>query len=38
MADLTGMKNAVSMMVTTAIIKRTENQKAKRGTVHGIQF
>jgi hypothetical protein len=35
MVDLSGMKNAVSMMVSTAIIKRTENQKAKRGVVSG---
>lgn len=35
MVDLSGMKNAVSMMVSTAIIKRTENQKAKRGIIHG---
>lgn len=35
MADLQNMKAAVSDMVTTAIYKRTENQKAKRGVIHG---
>ena len=35
MADLRNMQAAVSSMVTTAIYKRTENQKAKRGVIHG---
>lgn len=34
-ADLSAMKNAVSNMVMTAIIKRTEDQKAKRGIIQG---
>lgn len=33
--DLRNMQNAVADMVTTTIYKRTENQKAKRGIVHG---
>lgn len=35
MADLRGMQNAVETMVTTAIYKRTENLKAKRGIYSG---
>lgn len=35
MADLRSMQAAVSNMVTTAIYKRTENQKAKRGVIRG---
>lgn len=35
MADLSKMKSAVSTMVATAIYKRTENQKAKRGVIRG---
>lgn len=34
-ADLKKMQNAVENMVTKAIYLRTENQKAKRGIVHG---
>ena len=33
--DLRNMQNAVQNMVTQAIYVRTENQKAKRGVVHG---
>ena len=33
--NLSGMKAAVSNMVFTAIEKRTENQKAKRGVISG---
>ena len=35
MADLQNMKSAVSNLVTAAIHKRTENQKAKRGVIRG---
>lgn len=35
MADLRSMQNAVANMVATAIHKRTENQKAKRGVIRG---
>lgn len=35
MADLRGMQNAVANMVATAIYKRTESQKAKRGVIRG---
>lgn len=35
MADLRGMKSAVTNLVATAINKRTENQKAKRGVIRG---
>lgn len=35
MADLRSMQNAVANMVATAIYKRTENQKAKRGVIRG---
>lgn len=35
MADLRSMQAAVANMVTTAIYKRTENQKAKRGVIRG---
>lgn len=35
MADLRNMQAAVANMVTTAIYKRTENQKAKRGVIRG---
>ena len=35
MADLSGMKNAVSNLVAQAIYNRTKNQKARRGIVRG---
>lgn len=35
MADLRSMQNAIANMVATAIYKRTENQKAKRGVIRG---
>lgn len=35
MADLRSMKSAVTNLVATAINKRTENQKAKRGVIRG---
>ena len=35
MVDLSNMQRAVSNLVYTAIIKRTDNQKAKRGIIHG---
>ena len=33
--DLRSMKSAVSNMVTQAIYRRTQNQKAKRGVISG---
>lgn len=33
--DLRGMKSAVENLVTSAIYKRTQNQKAKQGIIRG---